>query len=99
MSNEYVSDPNLRKVSLGIDVAHFITHDPVGIYLIEKAGEMRESARAALVDVAPNDVKEITRLQWNARVPDMVIEWLNLALDDAKAAEELIIAQESESGY
>jgi len=86
----YASDPLMQQVQLGVHTAHFIKSDPVGRYLVEKAKLCRIEALDKLAVTDPEDVKIVRKLQWEAKIPDMVLEWLEVALSEAEAAEEQI---------
>lgn len=91
----YANDPLMRKVSLAIDVQHFTTQDKVGRYLIERAAETRASALEALSQADPTDAGSILKLQWEARVPDLFLAWLEEALEEGDAAERNIAIEDS----
>jgi hypothetical protein len=90
----------MRKVALGMDIKHFTEHDPVGRYLIDRAHLVRAEALGALATADYTDTKLLIQLQHDAALPELVLRWLEEALDDATEAEELILAEDQlDSGY
>lgn len=90
----YANDPAMRAVSLGLDTEHFITQSKVGKYLVERAHDCRIAALEELTRVNPTDPDGIRALQWQARIPDMFLAWLDEAIAMGTAAEETIRAEE-----
>ena len=90
----YAADPLMQVVQLGVNTEHFIEHDPIGRYLIERAKQSRVETLEKLAAVDPTDVKLITALQNDARIPDLLLSWLDEALANAEAAEEQIRAED-----
>jgi hypothetical protein len=41
-------------------------------------------------------VEDITRLQWEARIPDLFLRWLDEAIADGRAAEEIILQEDAD---
>ena len=98
LPKKYENDPQLNAVSLGLDVEHFIsTHDRLGQYLVERAHQKRIDALEALVGICPTKTEEIRKLQWEARIPDMLLSWLDEAIAAGKMAEAAIEVEDS--GY
>ena len=95
IAGKYENDPNMRAVSRGLDAEHFVTHDKIGQYLIERAHQCRVAALEELVMVNPTNHGQITQLQWKARIPDMFLQWLDEAIAEGKAAEEIILQEEA----
>ena len=95
----YANDPNLRAVQLGLDVQHFITHNKVGMYLIERAHQDRAAALEALAEVDPLDSARVRELQWRARTPELFLGWLDEAIAGGEAAEETIVTEEAAERY
>lgn len=90
----YASDPAMRAVSLGLDTEHFITQSKVGKYLVERAHNCRINALEQLA-VAPSTQSEvILALQWEAKIPDLFLQWLDEAIAMGTSAEESIRAEE-----
>jgi len=98
LTGEYPNDPDMKQVQLGLDVMHFTTYDKVGIYLIERAHQDRVAALEDLVNVDPNDTAEVRRLQWQAKIPEMFLAWLEQAIDAAVNAEIKIAEEEVYDG-
>lgn len=96
IARKYENDPLMRAVSLGVEVQHFIDFDPVGKHLIERAHQDRINALEALATTEPSDVQGITALQWQAKIPDLFLSWLDQTLSAASAAEETIRLEEAD---
>jgi hypothetical protein len=90
----YASDPMMQQVQLGVNVEHFITQDPVGRYLVERAKQSREAALERLASVDPTNARSISALQYEAKIPELFLHWLDEALANAEAAEEQIRAED-----
>lgn len=88
LARKYANDPIMRKVQLGIDVTHFVTKDPVGMYLIERAHQCRIQALEDLATIDPKDAGAIAKLQMDARIPGYLMRWLEEAAAEGIAAEE-----------
>ena len=86
----YATDPLMQRVQLGVNIDHFIKHEPIGRYLIEKAKLCRTDALERLAVTDPEDSSAVRKLQWEAKIPDLLLEWLEVALSEAEAAEEQI---------
>jgi len=95
----YASDPLMQAVQLGVEVQHFITHDKVGKYLIERAHQCRIAALEELAEIDPNLVREIIKLQNNARIPALFLQWLDEALAQSEAAETTIRLEEVDDKF
>lgn len=95
IAGKYQADPHMRAVSVGLDTEHFVTHSSVGRYLVEKAHESRINALEALVDADPMNPAVISDLQWKARIPDLFMKWLDQAIAEGRATEEIILQEES----
>lgn len=92
---KFDNDPLYRAAQLGLDVEHFITHNRVGQYLVERAHQDRIEALEALAKADPHNAPEIYALQIKARTPDLFLQWLNEAVAKGVAAEETILAEEA----
>jgi hypothetical protein len=86
----YKNDPELRAVSLGVEVQNYVQHEKIGQYLVERAHESRAAALEALAVIDPMDFKAVAQLQWQARIPDLFVAWLDEAVVNGSAAEENI---------
>jgi hypothetical protein len=94
VAGAYANDPELQKVSLGIDAVYFLEHDKVGRYLYARALNDRAEALEALGEIPAHDQNKILELQWKARVPNLFLEWLSQAITEGRTQEELIAQQE-----
>jgi len=94
----YANDPLMRTVALSIDVEHFLTHDKVGAYLMNRALESRADALEELATADPSNAEAIRELQWKARIPDLFQAWLQEAKAAGLSAEEAIQLEE-QAGY
>lgn len=92
---KFDTDPLYRAAQLGLDVEHFITHNRVGQYLVERAHQDRIEALEALATADPSDAKGIQALQIQAKIPDLFRQWLDEAIASGVAAEETILAEEA----
>lgn len=90
----YANDPQMRAVALGLDAAHFIEHAPLGKHLVERAHQHRIEALEQLANVDPADSRTIRELQYQAKIPDLFLQWLDQAIADGIAEEENIALQE-----
>jgi len=80
---------NLQTIaSLGAEVENFILNNRVGKHLIECAHRARVDALENLANVNPLDSETIASLQWQARIPDLILTWLDEAMAEGEAAEE-----------
>lgn len=94
IANEYAADPQMRAVSLGLDVQHFITHDKVGRYLIERAHQCRIEALESLAEVDVYEPLAVQKLQNQAKIPELFLQWLDEAIANGTAEEENIALAE-----
>lgn len=94
--NPYRNDPIIGKVSLGLDTEHFVGSDSVGRNLIGRARRCREEALEALAAIDPTLTSEICALQWKARIPELFLSWLDEAIAEGRAAEEIILQEEAD---
>ena len=100
LAAKYQNDPLMRAVVLSADVEHFLYHDKVGMYLMDRAVNTRAEALERFADVDPFKPDEILALQWKQKVPDLFIQWLEEALAAGKEAEEQIrIEDEATTNY
>lgn len=95
ITGEYKNDPQMRAVSLGVEITHFIEFDPVGKYLVERAHQARIDALEELAIAPAHDYHHLVELQAKARIPDLFLSWLDEALAAAAAAEETIKLEEA----
>lgn len=100
LAAKYQNDPLMRAVVLSADVEHFINHDKVGMYLMERAVETRADALEKFAHVDPFKAKDVLALQWEQKIPDLIIQWLEEALAAGREAEEQIrIEDEATTNY
>lgn len=90
IAGKYENDPQMRAVSLGLDAQHFITHEKIGVYLVERAHKDRIDALEELATTNPTDSIKIIGLQMKARIPDLFLAWLDEAIANGIAEEEMI---------
>lgn len=83
-------DPDFQASNLGIDVRYFCERDPIGRYLLRRAEADRQAALEALGEVDPINTLAIRALQDRARVPQLVVRWLEEAISAGEAAETRI---------
>ena len=74
---------------LGTQAKEFLK-SPVGRYIVGRAEKAREEAFSAWTTVDPSDEKTISELQFRARLPSLVMIWLDEAMNQAKHAEETL---------
>lgn len=98
ITGEYANDPNMKAVQLSVDTIHFINHDKLGKHLIERAHKDRIDALEALASTRYNDAEQILVLQWQAKIPDLFLRWLDEAIAAGIAAEETIAMEEGMNG-
>ncbi len=95
----YASDPLMRAVQLSIDTEHFITHDKIGQYLVERAHECRIIALESLAEVDPEQTEAVRKLQNDAKIPALFLRWLDEAIANGEAAETTIKLEEANERY
>jgi len=74
---------------LGLQTKEFLK-SPIGRYIVGRADKAREEAFETWISVDANDESTITELQFRARLPSLVIGWLDEAINQAKHAEETL---------
>jgi hypothetical protein len=100
LAAKYQNDPLMRAVVLSTDVEHFINHNKVGMYLMARAVESRADALEKFAHVDPFQAKAVLALQWEQKIPDLFIQWLEEALAAGREAEEQIrIEDEATTNY
>ena len=90
ITGKYESDPSMRAVSLGLDTEHFINDNGIGRYLVSRAHSDRIQALEDLAVHNPTDTVGIIGLQMKARIPDLFLAWLDEAIANGIAEEEII---------
>ena len=83
-----------EQAALGIDVQSFL-RTPVGIYLERRAKEHRQNALEQLSSVHCGQSVEILRLQYEARIPELFMQWLSEAIASGFIAEAQLNEQEA----
>ena len=94
----YANDPLYQAASLGVDVRHFIEKDKVGKYLVKCANQHRDAALLQLGIVDPTDTIKIMALQWDVKMPELFLAWLDEAMTRGDVAQETIEIEDSTYG-
>ena len=76
----------IAEARLGLQTKEFFG-SPLGRYILGRAIKSKEEAFEAWISVAPEDVETIRELQFRARLPSLVVAWLNEAMNQANHAE------------
>ena len=76
----------IAEARLGLQTREFLS-SPLGRYIAGRAEKAREEAFEAWATVAPDDVETIRELQFRARLPSLVMTWLDEAINQANHAE------------
>ena len=74
---------------LGSQTKEFLK-SPVGRFIAGRALKAKEEAFEAWINVEPCDEDAIRELQFRARLPQIVISWLDEAINQAKHADETL---------
>jgi hypothetical protein len=74
---------------LGSQTKEFLK-SPVGQFIAGRALKAKEEAFEAWINVEPCDEDAIRELQFRARLPQIVISWLDEAINQARHAEETL---------
>jgi len=82
------------EAKLGVQIREFL-NTPVGKYVSGRAEKSREEAFTTWMSCNPQDAETIRELQFRARVPDLVMQWLDQAMSQAIHAEETLREIES----
>ena len=77
------------EINLGKQIKVFWS-SPVGRYLKGRAIKSQEEAFEAWMSVNPEDKETIMELQFRARLPDLFMQWIEQALNQAKHAEDTL---------
>jgi hypothetical protein len=83
----------LNQVKLGIAGERFI-ESPLGGEIIKRAQMDHDDAMSELMDVDPNDALLIRDIQNRARLPIMLLQYLNDIVEEGRQAEKLISGEE-----
>ena len=76
----------VAETRLGLQTREFLS-SPLGRYISGRADKAREEAFEAWTSVNPEDVETIRELQFRARLPSLVMTWLDEAINQANHAE------------
>jgi len=76
----------VAEARLGLQTREFLS-SPLGRYISGRADKAREEAFEAWTSVNPEDVEIIRELQFRARLPSLVMTWLDEAINQANHAE------------
>jgi len=76
----------VAETRLGLQTREFLS-SPLGRYISGRADKAREEAFEAWTSVNPEDVEIIRELQFRARLPSLVMTWLDEAINQANHAE------------
>jgi len=79
----------IAEARLGLQTKEFL-QSPIGKYIVGRAKKAREEAFEAWMNAEPFDEDTIRELQFRARLPQVVISWLDEAINQAKHAEETL---------
>jgi len=74
---------------LGSQTKEFLK-SPVGRFIAGRALKAKEEAFEAWINVEPCDEDAIRELQFRARLPQIVMSWLDEAINQAKHADETL---------
>ena len=83
------TDVLFAEINLGKQLKEFWS-SPVGRYLNGRAVKSRSEAFESWMSVNPDDAEAIRELQFRARVPELFIQWIEQALNQAKHAEDVL---------
>jgi len=75
------------EAKLGVQCKEFLK-TPVGKLIIGRAEKAHEEAFEAWIGCDPNDPESIRELQFRARLPLLISQWLEQAINQATLAEE-----------
>ena len=83
------TDLLLAEARLGLHTQEFLK-SPVGKFIAGRALKAKQEAFEAWVNVEPCDEDAIRELQFRARLPQIIISWLDEAINQAQHAEETL---------
>tara|TARA_S200000501_G_scaffold100841_1_gene94352 strand:- start:2843 stop:3118 length:276 start_codon:yes stop_codon:yes gene_type:complete len=83
------TDLLLAEARLGLQTQEFLK-SPVGKFIAGRALKAKQEAFEAWVNVEPCDEDAIRELQFRARLPQIIISWLDEAINQAQHAEETL---------
>jgi len=76
----------IAEARLGLQTREFLS-SPLGRYISGRANKAKEEAFEAWAIADPADVDTIRELQFRARLPSLVMTWLDEAINQANHAE------------
>jgi hypothetical protein len=79
----------IAEARLGSQAKDFLK-SPVGQFIAGRALKAKQEAFEAWMNVEPHDEEAIRELQFRARLPQLVVRWLEEAINQAKHAEETL---------
>jgi len=79
----------VAEARLGSQTKEFLK-SPIGRYIVGRADKAREEAFESWVSANPTDAETIAELQFRARLPSLVMGWLDEVINQAKHAEETL---------
>jgi hypothetical protein len=86
-TQDFKNDNRMKKVALGIDTIYFIEQTKLGAYLVEQANNRRIVALEELAEADPTNQELIRTLQWQSRIPDLFLSWLDEAIANGRTEE------------
>ena len=87
------------KIRLGHQAKSFVTENDIGKYLVARAKVDRDSYLLKLADVDPDNPSEIRKYQMAVRVPELLMVWLDEAINDGESSKWELEQLENEGGY
>lgn len=79
----------ISEVRLGLQTKEFL-NTPVGQYISGRVEKAKEEAFEMWSKCDPTDAETIRELQFRARLPSLIMEWLDQAINQANHAEEIL---------
>ena len=92
-SGEYPNDVNLRAVHLSIEIEKFL-NTKLGELIVAKAHTDSQNAIDELIETDPSDLNKIKELQFRAKLPKLVLDWLDEAFTYGQDIEKAITEAE-----
>lgn len=83
----------LQEVKLGIDALRFLESD-LGGYIAERCISDRAAALEELADVDPFDYKAVSEAQTAVKLPTLLMQYINDAVQSGEQAERIITGPE-----
>jgi hypothetical protein len=77
----------LDQMALGIECQRFL-QTKLGAELVRRCTENHDAAMTGLLDADPTNSKEIRRIQNDARIPLMILEFIDNVISSGEFAEE-----------